>query len=59
MRFSLPLCVLALFRGAESAAASANRTVKPSALPITTSRIDADPVKCFSTCGIVGMIGTA
>jgi hypothetical protein len=40
---------------AESPAASANGTVKPSAIPITTSRTDADPVKCFSTCGIVGM----
>ena len=42
---------------AESPAASANGTVEPSAMPITTSRTDADPVKCFSTCGIVGMAG--
>jgi hypothetical protein len=39
---------------AESPAARANGTVKPSAIPITTSRTDAEPVKCLSTCGVAG-----
>jgi hypothetical protein len=41
---------------AESPAARAKGTVKPSAIPITTSRTDSEPVKCFSRCGIVGRI---
>jgi hypothetical protein len=40
---------------AERQAASANGTVKPSAMPMTTSRTDADSVKCLSTCGVAGM----
>ena len=31
-------------------AASANGTVRPSAMPMTTSRTVSPPVKCFSTC---------
>src|SRR5438552_19210863 len=36
-------------------AASANGTVSPSAIPITTSRTNSDAVKCFSTCGVCGI----
>jgi hypothetical protein len=36
-------------------AASAKGTVKPSAIPMTTSRTLALAVKCDSTCGVVGM----
>src|SRR5207344_2705783 len=39
---------------AESPAARAKGTVKPSAIPITTSRTDSEPVKCLSTCGVAG-----
>ena len=41
---------------AESPAASANGTVRPSAIPITTSRTDSDAAKCFSMWGVVGMV---
>ena len=34
--------------------ARAKGTVKPSAIPITTSRTDSEPVKCLSTCGVAG-----
>lgn len=29
---------------------------QPSAMPITTSRTDSDAVKCFSMCGVAGMM---
>src|ERR1700722_19819044 len=37
-------------------AARANGTVRPSDIPITMSRTIADDVKCFSTCGVLGMV---
>src|SRR6516162_9031450 len=40
---------------AERPAARAKGTVRPSAMPMTTSRTVSDPVKCFSTCGVVGI----
>ena len=40
---------------ADNPAASANGTVSPSAIPITTSRTVSDAVKCCSTCGVVGI----
>ncbi len=40
---------------AESPAASANGTVRPSAMPITTSRTVSVAMKCFSTWGTVGI----
>src|SRR5258708_38727212 len=36
-------------------AASANGTVNPSAMPITTSRTKRPAVKCDSTCGVRGI----
>src|SRR5437867_3084029 len=36
-------------------AASANGTVSPSAMPMTTSRTIALAVKCRSTCGVCGI----
>src|SRR6202163_3191002 len=39
----------------ERPAARANGTVRPSDIPITTSRTVADAAKCFSTCGDVGI----
>src|SRR5882762_7684517 len=39
----------------ERPAASANGTVRPSAIPITTSRTNRPAVKCFSTCGVIGI----
>src|SRR5438477_9599093 len=36
-------------------AAKANGTVRPSAMPMTTSRTNAEEVKCFSTCGVCGI----
>lgn len=41
----------------ERPAASANGTVRPSDIPITTSRTAAVAVKCCSTCGVAGMAG--
>src|SRR5690348_5658515 len=40
----------------ESPAASANGAVSPSAIPITTSRTNSEAVKCFSTCGVCGIL---
>src|SRR5262249_52544089 len=40
-----------------SPAASANGTVRPSAIPITTSRTTSPAVKWRSTCGVCGMAG--
>src|ERR1700685_3668396 len=39
-------------------AARANGTVRPSDIPITMSRTIADDVKCFSTCGVVGIVNS-
>src|SRR5512135_2257104 len=39
----------------ESPAASANGTVSPSDIPMTTSRTVSPPVKCVSTCRTAGM----
>src|SRR5258708_25679702 len=39
----------------DNPAASANGTVRPSAIPITISRTNSDAVKCFSTCGVCGI----
>src|SRR5215470_19737443 len=39
----------------ESPAASANGTVRPSAIPITTSRTNRPAVKWDSTCGVSGI----
>src|SRR5690348_12556811 len=39
----------------ESPAASANGTVSPSDIPITTSRTLSLAVKCRSRCGVCGM----
>src|SRR5665213_4352798 len=36
-------------------AASANGTVRPSAIPMTTSRTTCDDSKCFSTCSVCGI----
>jgi hypothetical protein len=36
-------------------AANANGTVRPSAIPITTSRTISVAVKCFSMWGVAGM----
>jgi hypothetical protein len=38
-------------------AASAKGTVRPPAMPITTSRTVSVAVKCFSTWGLAGMTG--
>ena len=43
-----------LATAAERPAASANGTVRPSAIPITTSRTLSEEVKCFSMCGVAG-----
>src|ERR1700757_3570255 len=40
----------------ESPAASAKGTVNPSAIPMTTSRTNSPAVKCFSMCGVVGIL---
>jgi len=40
----------------ERPAASANGTVNPSAMPITTSRTNSPAVKCFSTWGVMGIL---
>src|SRR5690349_4291170 len=40
----------------ESPAASAKGTVRPSAMPMTTSRTNRPAVKCFSTCGVMGIL---
>src|SRR5579862_5880779 len=40
----------------ESPAASANGTVSPSAMPITTSRTNRPAVKWDSTCGVSGIL---
>src|SRR4051812_37212127 len=40
-------------------AARANGTVKPSDMPMTTSRTVSEPVKCCSTCGAWIDIGFA
>src|SRR5581483_5183761 len=37
-------------------AASAKGTVRPSDMPITMSRTAAEAVKCFSTCGVCGIL---
>src|SRR5450432_3277025 len=39
----------------DNPAASANGTVSPSAIPITTSRTNSEAVKCVSTCGVCGI----
>src|SRR5438045_1951909 len=39
----------------ERPAARAKGTVSPSAIPMTTSRTNSPAVKCFSTCGVVGI----
>jgi hypothetical protein len=44
-----------LLTAADSPAASAKGTVKPSAMPMTASRTVAEPVKCFSICGVAGI----
>src|SRR5579864_7634492 len=44
-----------LTTAAERPAARAKGTVRPSAMPITTSRTDSVAVKCFSICGVAGM----
>src|SRR6266508_1852275 len=38
----------------DSPADNANGTVRPSDMPMTTSRTTSDAVKCFSTCGACG-----
>src|SRR5512142_1543601 len=40
----------------ESPAARAKGTVSPSDIPITISLIVSEPVKCFSTCGVCGIL---
>src|SRR5215468_3021060 len=40
----------------DSPAARAKGTVKPSAIPITTSRTNSPAVKWVSTCGVVGIL---
>src|SRR5712691_8375757 len=40
----------------DNPAASAKGTVRPSAMPMTTSRTNRPAVKCFSTCGVIGML---
>src|ERR1700745_860821 len=40
----------------ESPAASANGTVSPSAMPMTTSRTNSPAVKGFSMWGVVGIL---
>src|SRR5271170_6241111 len=39
----------------DNPAASANGTVRPSAIPMTMSRTNSDAVKCDSTCGVCGI----
>src|SRR5260370_34697030 len=39
----------------DNPAARANGTVRPSAIPMTTSRTNSEAVKCFSTCGVSGI----
>jgi hypothetical protein len=39
----------------ERPAAKAKGTVSPSGIPMTTSRIVSEEMKCFSTCGVCGM----
>src|SRR5580765_2089566 len=41
----------------DSPAASANGTVRPSDIPMTTSRTVSPAVKCRSTCGVCGIAG--
>src|SRR5512135_213802 len=40
----------------DSPAASAKGTVSPSDIPITISLMVSEPVKCFSTCGVCGIL---
>src|ERR1700756_460109 len=42
----------------ERPAASAKGTVRPSDMPMTTSRTKSPAVKCFSTCGVSGIVGS-
>ena len=43
----------------ESPAASAKGTVRPSYMPMTRSRMVWLPVKCFSKCGVYGIVGSS
>src|SRR5512146_2335146 len=40
----------------DSPAASAKGTVSPSDIPITMSLTASEPVKCFSMCGVCGIL---
>src|SRR5438067_3285158 len=46
---------LVWFTAPDSPAARANGTVRPSDIPMTTSRTDSEAVKCFSTWGDRGI----